>query len=86
MADDKRLERIEEKIDNLGGHLGTIDTTLALQHVSLEQHIRRTELLEEKIAPLEKHVSQVHGIMKFIGILTTIGSFIGVILKLLKLL
>lgn len=75
MADDKRLERIEDKIDNLSTHLGSIDTTLAGQHVQLSEHIRRTAILEETIKPIKEHVDMVKGAIKLIAIIAAIVAF-----------
>lgn len=70
--DDKRLERIETKLDDTNEHLASIDVTLASQHVSLKHHIRRTELLEKELAPIKRHVDMVNGALKLLGILASI--------------
>ena len=74
MSDDKRLERIEDKIDGLSTHLSSIDSTLAGQHVQLADHIRRTAILEEQIAPIKTHVDMVKGGLKLLGILAVIAA------------
>ncbi len=70
MSDDKRLERIEQKLDATNTHLSSIDITLAGQAVSLAEHIRRTSLLEDDMKPVKKHVDMVNGALKFIGALS----------------
>lgn len=50
MSEEKRLERIEAKIDDISDHMGSIDVTLAMQHESLKNHIRRTEALEKQLS------------------------------------
>lgn len=72
MSDDKRLERIEGKIDGIGDHLGSIDVTLAAQHVSLKEHIRRTAILESELKPIKRHVDMVHGALKFLALFAMI--------------
>lgn len=67
--DDKRLERIEAKVDDVSDHLSSIDTTLAAQHVSLREHMRRTALLEKELAPIKNHVLMVKGALKLVGVL-----------------
>ncbi len=67
--DDKRLERIEAKLDDLSDHLSNIDVTLAGQHVSLIEHIKRSDLLEEKMIPVERHVAMVNGALKLLGVI-----------------
>jgi len=41
-----RIERIEQKVDEVQKSISNIDVTLAEQHVSLKEHMRRTDLLE----------------------------------------
>ncbi len=75
MSDDKRLERIENKIDTATVHLSSIDVTLAKQHVSLVDHIARTELLEKDLAPIKKHVYMIQGAM---ALITLLGILAGI--------
>lgn len=82
--DDQRLERIENKLDKFGDHLAAIDVTLAAQHVSLETHIKRTELLEQEVKPIQKHVDMVNGALKLIGILAMIAAIIEAVYLLVK--
>lgn len=58
---EKALERIENKIDKLDGRIDNIDVTLGKQHVSLEIHIKRTNILEEEVRKITKHVNYVRG-------------------------
>jgi len=74
MSDDKRLERIEQKLDDSNDHLASIDVTLAAQHVSLREHIRRTAALEQEMKPIKKHIDMVSGALKLIGLLAAIGA------------
>lgn len=53
--DDNRLNRIESKIDTVTDKVDTINQILAQQHESLKYHIKRTDLLEQQIAPLRRH-------------------------------
>lgn len=72
----KQLERLETKLDKIGDDIGNINVTLAKQHVTLEEHIRRTELLEQKILPLERHVSATHGVLKFLGVVGVLAAIV----------
>lgn len=74
--------RIEDKIDKIIEKVNTIDVTLAKQQVTLDEHVRRTNLLEEKMEPVEKHVTIVNGCLKIIAALGTIIGLIHGILKL----
>jgi len=84
MSDDKRLERIELKLDDVADHLGSIDTTLASQHAVLREHIRRTAALEKKLEPVEKHVNMAQGIVKMLTILGIVATLVSTILHLYK--
>lgn len=68
MSDD-RLERIEVKIDKIATRMGNVDVTLAKQHVSLTEHIKRTKQLEDRVEPIERKVWAVDGVLKLVGIL-----------------
>jgi hypothetical protein len=63
------------KLDKVYDKLQAIDVTLAAQHETLKDHIRRTEILETKLEPVEKHVAMVNGAVKFIML---IGISIGI--------
>lgn len=80
-----KLERIECKIDKVVDHLGSIDVTLAAQHASLKEHIRRTELLEQEVAPIKTHVNMISGGLKLIGLLAALGAGVEGVVSLLTL-
>lgn len=61
----KRLKRIER-------HLSSIDVTLAKQSVILDEHVKRSNMLEAKLEPVEKHVAMVQGGFKLFGVLALI--------------
>ncbi len=82
--DDKRLERIERKLDDSNDHLASIDVTLAMQHESLRDHIRRTTLLEQELRPIKRHVDMVSGVLKFIVIIGVILGIVAAIQSLTK--
>lgn len=79
--DEKRLERIEVKIDDIDDQLAMISSTLAAQHVSLKEHMRRSNALEAKLAPVEKHVAMVNGALKLLGVFALIASIIEAIYR-----
>lgn len=80
--DDKRLDRIEDKVDTISDKLGATNEILAAQHESLKQHMRRSDLLEEAIKPLQKHVSMVDGALKLIGLLAAMAAIAELLLRL----
>lgn len=69
-----KLDKILEKIDKVESHVGGQAITLAKLTVSVEDHIRRTNLLEEDFKPVKKHVAMVEGALKFIGLLGILAT------------
>ncbi len=72
MTDDD-TKYLREKLDRLMDSLIGVHKTLERNTVSLEEHIRRTALLEERaeqidarIMPIERHVTGVAFLMKTI--------------------
>lgn len=72
---------MEDKITYIVEQIGGINKTLEFQSKQLEEHIRRTGMLEERIAPIEDHVKFVQGLIKASLYLTAVGGFILTILK-----
>ena len=64
--------RLENKVDKILEHVGAIDVTLGMQQVSLDEHIRRTALLESEMKPVKKHIHMMQGAIKLIAAL---GAF-----------
>lgn len=70
------LLRFGVKLDAIHEKMAAIDVTLERNTASLEEHIRRTELLEqdrdairEELKPIQKNFDRVEGALKFVGIL-----------------
>jgi hypothetical protein len=73
---DEWNKRVENKIDKIVEDVGSLKMTSIEHHLVLKEHIRRTELLENAVKPLEKHVDMVNGALKLIGILGIIAGII----------
>lgn len=82
MATDDRLKRIEDKTDAIVSRLGSIDSTLAAQHVSLKEHMRRSVALEQQIAPLKEHVAMARGAIRLITLVAVLATLTQVLLAL----
>lgn len=82
--DDKRLTRIEEKLDDTNDHLASIDITLGAQHISLKEHIRRTTNIEEELKPIKRHVDMMNGALKLLAIIAMVLGIVEGILVLYK--
>ena len=78
------FNRLHNKVDKIDDKLDNIDTHLAIYNEQLKIHIKRTELLEEDVKPIKKHVAYVGAAFKIvgtaaaisIGLLTAIKPFI----------
>ena len=86
---DPQLDRLEGKLDKLDERLDSIDKILAVYAEQLTYHIKRTDLgdenlklLRQEIKPIHKHVVMVEGVLKFIGLLSLVGSLAVTIIKL----
>lgn len=91
--EDTRITRIEDKIDGISKDVSSIDKTLAQQHISLQEHMRRTSLAEESISlirkdiePVKAHINRIDGAIKLIGISSIILSIALGLLKLFQIL
>ncbi len=71
MAD---LDKLFDKIEKIDDRLNSIDLSLVRNTISLEDHIKRTNLLEDEIKPIKKHVLMVEAVLKLIGILSVCTS------------
>ncbi len=69
----------DHKLDQINERLHSIDKTMALNTQQLAEHMRRTELLEKEMAPVAKHVQQMQGAAKLLGILAVIATIVGVL-------
>lgn len=82
-------EEVKVELREIRDELKTINITLALQHKSLEEHMRRTELTEKavetlklELKPIQKHIITVEGSFKVIG---GIGFLLGATLTILEI-
>lgn len=80
MSEDKKSTnvRIFDKLDRIEARLAAIDVTLAKQHESLAEHMRRTAVLEEEMHPVVKHVEQVRGAGLLLGLLAMLATIASV--------
>lgn len=56
---DNRFDKLEQKLDKLDQHLDNVDKTLIVQEANLRDHMRRSDLLEKKMVPIENHVNRI---------------------------
>jgi len=70
------LDRIDEKLDRINDKLEKIVAVQASQQAILDEHIRRTEQLENALSPMKAQQNQIMGGVKLIGIIGTITTII----------
>lgn len=82
-------EKVMSTLEKMAEKIHSIDLTLAKQEENLKIHMYRTELSEKRLehienvlAPINKHVSGVEGVLKFLGVLSVV---LGIILTFLKI-
>jgi predicted metallo-beta-lactamase superfamily hydrolase len=72
---ERRLEKIEQSLDDTVEHLTSIDKTLAQQSLILAHHVKRSDMLEKQIEPVHAMMLEMKGVVKifkYIGVLATI--------------
>ena len=70
--DNSKFDKIELKLDGISDDITEIKVIMARNTMSLEEHIKRTNILEEKLEPVEAHVLKVEGATQFVLILAKI--------------
>lgn len=50
------MKELKDQLDRMESRLDAIDVTLAKNTVILDEHIRRTEIIEEEMKPVKDHV------------------------------
>lgn len=83
----KFQERLEKKLDRIEERQLAMGVTLAAQHVTLQEHIRRTELLESVVPPLAKEVASIkvgaRTVLKVIALVSTLAGIAAAVVKFL---
>lgn len=88
------LEQLTQKVDTqhkeIDLRLDNIEKVMIAQEINLKIHIKRSDQLEDlvntireqELKPLHRHVAQVEGVFKFIGIVSLLTGIIGGLAKL----
>lgn len=90
MSDDV-LSKILDKVDKISEDMSEMKVTSAKQQISLDTHIRRSDMLErlvshldeDKIAPLQEDMHMMKGAYKLLGASALIITIVLGIMKLL---
>lgn len=74
----KKIKPEEDRLLQIERTLASIDKTLALNTHHLAEHMRRTQLLEDDMGPVKKHVEQMKGAAKLLGLIALVASIIAI--------
>jgi hypothetical protein len=74
------VSNIDSKLDKIQEVLTDQAVTLGRLTVSVEEHVRRTNILENDIKPIKTHVAMVHGALKLIGLLSLFATIVEAVL------
>lgn len=85
----EKVEKIAEDVAELKVSSGRQEEIQNQHESTLQDHMKRSDTLEKlyahldenKIQPLQQEMSQIHGVVKFIGFLGILASIIVAILK-----
>ena len=79
-----KFDKLDERLESFEKAQAEANIIAAKQEVNLEQHIKRTEMLESRMEPVERHINILNGALKAIGAGAVVVSLITGILKLLE--
>jgi len=65
-----------DKLDKIADDITAIKVTLAVNTASLEEHVKRTNLLEDSLKPIHGHITRVEGAVKLVVALSAIAAFL----------
>lgn len=88
---DELLYKIDSKLDRIQEDLSEIKVIQARHDENLQEHMRRTDILEEssevlyeEVTQIKLHKAQMDGVFKFAGIMSAIVSGVLGLLKLFR--
>ncbi len=71
---------VEQKLAEIERTLHQIDKTLLLNTEHLAEHMRRTAIIEKELQPVVKHVQQMQGAAKLLGVLALLATIASIAL------
>jgi hypothetical protein len=73
---EQKIDRLIDKVDKIEDTLVKQEVNLARLTVSVEEHVKRSNNLEEALKPVQRHVVLVEGALKFIGLLGVLATIV----------
>ena len=71
---DLHMNNVNSKLDKLDGRMDNVDVTLVKQQSILDEHVRRTNVLEAKVEPLQTMNLQVKTLLKIGAVIMATGA------------
>ena len=88
---EKLVEKMLEKQDEMNNEIRDIRVLQAEHNIQLAEHMRRSLLNEEAVGilkdelkPIQRHVNQVDGVLKFFGGLSIAVGVVAGIIKIIE--
>lgn len=69
-------KRIEDKLDSTLKEIAEIKMDQAIHHQESRGYMKRTEVLEQLLPPIKKHVDMVEGAAKLLALLGIVAGII----------
>jgi hypothetical protein len=82
--DDTQLDRIESGLKDLTAQQNKTNLVLIEQHLTLIEHTKRSQMLEDIVLPMQKKMTMVEGFLQGLGVLAVISGIIEVIVLLFR--
>jgi hypothetical protein len=79
-----KINQIADDTNEIKITMAQMEVTLSLQQRSLDHHIKRTDLLEEKVSLLKESYDKSKGIKEFILFVAKVGTVLLAALAALK--
>lgn len=77
------MKRVLDKLDKIDEKQGDMGKVLARNTATLEEHVRRTNILEDKVDRVESCVDKIKGSWKLIMVISTVVGIAATIYNLL---
>lgn len=72
--DEEQLNKIESKLDKMDDKLNVIDVMVARQQVILEEHVKRTNMLEDVVKTVNEQYAFMKVLLKVIAACAAAGA------------
>lgn len=72
---DSSVDKLDAKLDRVDQRLDKIEIQQAVMTTDLKYHIKRTNILEAELKPIQTRYQEVMGVIKFVGaVIAVVGA------------